>query len=83
MKKLITTAFFLFTMTGISISLAAAEQATYKVSVTIPAIVGVNIDADTEEHATQPADKNSPMEVIKEKIMEATGMTVLVSLVER
>jgi hypothetical protein len=80
MKILILTA-LLFLGIGTA---SSAEEATYHIAVTIPAIPGVNVGVvSDEQEQTQAPQGLSPLEAIKDKIIEATGTTVLVTLIER
>jgi hypothetical protein len=80
MKKIALTSILVF---GIGTAVLA-EEATYQIAVTIPAIPGVNVGVvSDEQEQTQAPQGPSPLEVIKDKIIEATGTTVLVTLIER
>ena len=75
-----------------------ADQAVFDLSVTIPAIPGVNVNvddttsepslkagADTEGKLNQEGSqkKLSPLDIIEQKIIEEEGTFVLVTLIER
>ncbi|HBR13988.1 MAG TPA: hypothetical protein DD723_00385 [Candidatus Omnitrophica bacterium] len=83
MKKILTIAVVLGLAAGTSHSHAASLSKSYKVSVTIPALIGVNIDAPDLQADETTLTKNSVQDTNYEEVIRDNRTMVVKTMVAK